>query len=79
MVIDCDVIRTMTKTFHSHFRDIHQNNSIVNDLFNDSSSVLLRFQKPNGSQPYTVIKQLPKFSYIPISVQQVTGFAIFLV
>ena len=69
----------MTKIFHSHFRDIHQNNRIVNDLFKDKSSVLLRFQNPNGLQPYTVIKQLPKFSNIPISVQQVTDFAIFLV
>ena len=51
--------------------------SLVKQLFKDRTQVLLRFQKKDGLQPFTLIKQLPSQSGKPLTVLKgsYTGFS----
>lgn len=40
----------------------------LDGIFTNKTQVLLRFQKRDGTQPFTLVQQLPQFSKIPISV-----------
>ena len=42
--------------------------SLIKQIFKDRSRVLLRYQKHNGLQPFTLITQLPAFAKQPLSV-----------
>lgn len=44
-------------------------NNLVRQLFTDRSQVLLRFQNKDGLQPYTLIRQLPQNSRIPLGLR----------
>lgn len=42
--------------------------NLIESIFKDRTNVLLRFQKKNGLQPFTLITQLPQFHHYKISV-----------
>ena len=42
--------------------------NLINQIFKDRTRVLLRFQKKNGLQPFTLITQLPTYSRQPLGV-----------
>ena len=42
--------------------------NLINQICKDRFRVLLRFQKKNGLQPFTLITQLPTYSRLPLGV-----------
>ena len=42
-------------------RDTQESKQLISKLFTDRTQVLMRIQKKDGTQPYTLVRQLPEY------------------